>query len=286
MDNETIAHIELLGITLSGADKPTDGLYWTELEGWWGLPDLKSDSDSTPGAHGKFRRDPLSLHRDSRIITLIGHILVDTVGGLAATRTRLESVLSGSAGDMTVVTSAYGSWTRYVEIDTLQIDPDHGRTWVKFTVDMEAPDPIRYLAPTVVGPVGLPVHEGGLILPKAFPWNFGTSTRPVVAILNTGSVPVLPIVTMRSSEPNGVASADAIIIYGGARRLEFGAFDGVLVFDALERRAWLNGTDVTLQIIRRDWPSVADGESADFYFEATNPSLDLALSVEYQIGEW
>lgn len=284
MDNETIAYIELLGLTLSGANAPTDGLYWTDLEGWWGLPDLKSDGDSIPGAHGKF---PKATHeRESRVITLTGHILVDTVGGLAATRTRLESYLAESAGDMTVVTSAYGSWTRYVEIDTVQIDPDHGRTWTKFTVDMEAPDPIRYLAPTVIGPIGLPVHEGGLILPQAFPWDFGTSTRPVATVLNTGSIPILPIVTMRSSEPNGVASADAITIFGGSRRLEFGQFSGVLVFDALERRAWLNGTDVTIQMIRRDWPSVAKGESADFYFEATNPSPDLTLSVEYQIGEW
>ena len=181
MDNDSIAYIELFGVTLSGAKHPHEGLYWTDLEGWWGLPGLKSDSDSIPGAHGKFSRD--ELYREDRVITLVGHVLTKSSAGLVSTRHRLEAALAAGYGQMRVTTDSYGSWSRMVEIDTLNIDPDHGREWTKFTVDMVAPDPFRYQDPIWLGPVGLPVREGGLILPKAFPWWFGVRTGGTLDII-------------------------------------------------------------------------------------------------------
>lgn len=277
MDNDSIAYIEMFGVVLSGAKRPEDGLYWTDLEGWWGLPDLKTDSDSIPGANGRFSR--AHHYRDSRVITLVGHILTESSSGLVSVRHRLEAALSVGYGQMTVVTDSYGSWSRMVEVDTLEIEPDHGKEWTKFTVDMVAPDPLRYQEWEVRGPVGLPVQEGGLILPKAFPWDFGNSIIQVIQVDNTGDVPIYPKMTLQGS-------AESVALRGGPMTLEYGDFDGTLTFDSDERRAWLDGTDVTRWMVRRDWPVIPAGDTFSFYFEAFNPSDDIALTVSYRIGAW
>lgn len=179
-----------------------------------------------------------------------------------------------------------GVWSRMVEAVMLTPDERWNRPRVPFQIDLIAPDPVRYSDPLTVGPVGLPVREGGLVLPAAFPWDFGKSIRPVGTLANTGALPIYPRMILSSSTPGGVASAGGVVVHGGPQWLSFGAFSGTLVFDSLERRAWLNGVDVTRDVIRRDWPAVPAGVSADFFFVADDPSPDLVLTVEYRIGVW
>src|SRR5690606_29957449 len=122
-----------------------------------------------------------------------------------------------------------------------------------------APDPVRYRDPVVLGPVGLPTHDGGLVLPSAFPWNFGTTSRSVLTVDNTGDVPVLPAVTVRGS-------ADSVTVRGGPRVVSFGGFAGVLVFDSAQRRVFVNGADRTRDMVLRRWPVVPAGGVHEFTF--------------------
>lgn len=277
MDKEDVAYMHLFGQVLSGVDHPTDGLYWTDLQGWWGLPDLKASSDSIPGAHGSFEK--ANHYRESRVITVVGHILADSPAGLAAVRQRLETALAAGAGEMSVTTGAYGTWFRTVEVDTLDIEPDHGKRSTKFTVDMIAHDPIRYSELLTAGPATLPIVSGGLMLPDELPWSLGTSIKPVATVVNTGELPLLPRIIVTGSAPS-------LTVKAGAYILQFGAFDGTLVFDSLQRRAWLNGFDVTADIIRRGWPVVQPGATADFLFDYDGVDIGTELIVEYRIGVW
>lgn len=170
-------------------------------------------------------------------------------------------------------------WSRDVVVDEFAPEDARGTGFARFAIDLTAPDPVRYRDPVMLGPAGLPVREGGLSLPEEFPWDFGTSVVPSLEVVNDGSVPVLPVVRVRGA-------ADSVVVHGGPRRVAFGQFAGELVIDSRERRAWLNGGDVTRHLTRRDWHTVAGGERAGFFFEAVNPSPNIALTVEYRIGVW
>lgn len=269
-----MTHVELCGVGFSGDETPDGGLIFSSLVDWDGVPEARGETDPIPGADGAYSR--ASIYRASRAGSVNAAIVADTVDEFIAVRRRVEAM--PAQGTMRVDLGD-GFWSRQVEIQKVTIPDARAGTETEFTIDLIAPDPVRYRDLVTVGPVGLPVREGGLVLPEAFPWDFGTSTRPVITVVNDGTVPVLPVVTVRGS-------ASSLIVHGGPRRLEFGAFDGVLVFDSVQRRAFLNGGDVTRELLRRDWHTVPAGSTQDFFFEAVDVSADTTMTVEYRIGAW
>lgn len=265
--------ILLGGVSIEGLDGVVT---FSSITGWYGVPDGRGGNDAIPGAHGSFKR--ADVWRESRAVTIVGALHTGSRSEAESERDHLTA--AWATADLITVVDETGAWSTAVEVDRVGFQ-DRG-AWspqIPLTIDLVAPDPVRYRDWVTAGPAGLPVQEGGLVLPSAFPWDFGTSTRPVAVAVNDGSVPVLPRITV-------TGSADSIIVHGGPRRLEYGSFSGVLVFDAVQRRAFLNGIDVTRLLIRRDWPMVPAGVSQDFYFSAVNPSTDISLIVEYQIGVW
>lgn len=269
-----MTHVELCGVGFSGDETPDAGLIFSSLVDWDGLPEARGETDPVPGADGAYSR--ANIYRASRAVSVNAAIVADTVDEFLAVRRRVEAM--PAQGTMRVDLGD-GFWSRHVEVQKVTIPDARAGTETEFTIDLIAPDPIRYRETVTVGPVGLPVRFGGLVLPSGFPWNFGTSFRPSVTVVNDGSVPLLPVVTVRGS-------ADSLTVHGGPRRIEFGAFNGVLVIDNRERRVWLNGGDVTRQLIRRDWQSVPADGSQEFFFDAVNASPETALTVEYRIGVW
>lgn len=267
--------ITLGGITLGGLDR-VDGFAFREISGWYGAPGLRGSLDAIPGNHGSFAR--VDKYRDSAAITIEGSIVADSrsdVEALISTATQAWE----SATTLTVVDET-GAWSRAVEVDQVSFPENQG--WMRhvtFTIDMIAPDPVRYRDVVVLGPVGLPVLDGGLFLPASMPWDLGVDVRSVLTVVNDGSVPVFPVVRLSGS-------ASSVVVLAGPRRLGFGAFTGDLVFDAADRRGFLNGADVTRQMTRRDWPVVPAGATHEFTFEAVAPSPDFRMSVEYRIGAW
>ena len=266
--------IEVCGVRFSGTADPLDGLVYQELVDWDGVPDARGGGDPVPSANGVFPRS-VGL-RESRLISVKAAISVGSDAEFFEAKRRVESM--PFAGEMRV-DQGDGVWVRDVEVEQVSIPDAHAVGYVEFTIDVVAPDPVRYRDWVTLGPVGVPTRSGGLVLPSEFPWDFGEEVRAIVAVDNAGRVPVLPRVKVSGS-------ADAVVVHGGPRRLEFGPFVGELVFDSLSRRAWLNGSDVTRQLVRRDWHSVPAGQSQDFFFTATDPSPDMSMTVEYRIGAW
>lgn len=269
-----MTYVEVCGIGFSGDHIPISGLVLKRLIGWDGLPDGRSEGDTIPTGHGSYRR--VDIWRASRAITLQAGIVAESRTEFLAVKCRVEAMQS--VGVMRV-DHGDGMWERHVEVDQITIPDWHGRDFVEFTIDLIAPDPVRYSDVLTVGPVGLPVLSGGLFLPAALPWDLGVDDLQVAELSNTGELPILPKITV-------TGAADSVTVHGGPRRVSFGAFDGVLEFDSLPRSAFLNGADVTRSLVRRDWPVVPKGETQGFHFEAVNPSADLALTVEYRIGVW
>lgn len=283
MDNTQIAYIELLGVTLAGVRKPDQGFYWTDLTGWWGLPELRGATDEIPGTHGSFERSVFL--RSSRVLSLTGHILTHTGSSFMSARERLETALAAGGGVMRVHTNTYGTWERRVEIKALDIEPDHGRTYTKFVIDMLAPDPRRYGEWQQIGPVGLPRAEGGVILPQAMPWHFGSiSQESRLRVPNGGALEMFPQITIEG----GYSSVTVQDITTGSRlSLNRPALeDSVLVLDCGARRATLDGSDVTRWLTRRQWFSIKPGEEHEFRFEAVNPTADPQMRARIRIGAW
>lgn len=254
-----------------------DGYYLrSAVEGWDAMPDARGSFDAIPGAHGSFMPD--EVYRDSRVISFNAVAEAGTRAEVETLRVRLMAALHSKA--TLRVTDELGTLSAVVRVESIEpSDPGTWATWIDFTIDLVAPDPVRYRDAVTVGPIGLPVREGGLVLPQAFPWNFGTSIRPLMTVVNDGKLPTFPVVRVQGS-------ASGITVHGGPRRIEFGAFDGELVIDNGERRVWLNGGDVTRQLIRRDWQSIPAGISQDFFFEASGAASDTSMTVEYRIGAW
>lgn len=278
-----VAYVELLGLTLSGVGSPDRGLYWTDLEGWWGLPDSRSPGDPIPGGHGWYRR--AQVLRNARVITLTGHILAKDPREFMEVRDRLEAALATVSGDMTVFTNTYGAWSRYVEIDTLTVEPDHGRRYTKFIVDMVAPDPRRYGPTQRVGPVGLPAASGGVRLPQAMPWNFGeVSAASRLVIPNPGLIDLQPTLIV-----SGGFSTATVVDIDSAKRLKFNAsvFAGSeLRIDCATRRAYVDGQDMTQWMTHKEWPAIPSGSAHTFRFEVDSASGDPQLWGEYREGAW
>lgn len=280
---EQVTWVELLGVTMSGEREPDSGLVWSDLEGWWGLPDARGEADAIPGAHGRFPRT--TLLREARVMTLVGHIYAANNHELHEIRDKLEAELGVGSGSMIVATAAGGLWERGVEIDTLKIDPDRGKRWTKFTVDMVAPDPCRYGPTQVIGPVGLPTSTGGVRLPQRLPWNFGqTSAAARMLLTNSGALPVHPV--MRVS--GGFESVSIVEVTTGQRLvLESPVLPGYdVLFDSGARRAEVRGSEVTRWMNRRQWFEILPGDTHEYRFEVTGQVGDPQMWAEFKNRAW
>lgn len=268
-----MTRIEISGIGFSGTTDPESGLVYRELRDWDGRPDARGGGDAIPGGQGVYART--AEYRESRAITVQAAIVTASTVEYFEVKRRVESM--PMFGEMRV-DQGDGYWVRQVEVESIDIPDAHTRTWTPFTIDLVAPDPARYRDSVMAGPVGPPSRAGGLVFPAAFPWDFGSEVRDVATVTNSGAVPVWPRVVL-------TGAATQVKVSAGPGLLMFGQFDGVLVFDARERRAFLDGVDVTRRMLRREWPQIPAGQSQDFYFEAVDP-VGLLMTVEYRIGAW
>lgn len=249
-------------------------LTYSKLSGWDGIPEGRGGGDPIPGSHGVYART--DVLRESRAIVLTANIIADSAGRFFELKRMLEAL--PSTGELRV-DQGDGVWSRQVEIQHMPIPDFHTRTVTEFTIDMVAPDPVRYRDPVMLGPVGLPVRSGGLRLSERFPWNFGTSIVPVLTVVNGGTRPTFPIVTV-------TGAGSSLSVMCGPRRIEFGAWSGEFVIDNRERRAFLNGADVTRGLIRREWQEIPAGASWDLTYDVADADPATQMFATYQEGAW
>lgn len=272
----TLPHMVEFGDLRILGGEGSDGVYLSGLSGWDDLPDGRGSPDDIPQAHGSFPRS--RVWRASKAPTATGAIVAPTRERAEQLRTQMKTL--GALATSMTVTDLTGRWTSAAEVEDISFnDPGAWSTYIPFTIDVLVTDPVRYTDLLMVGPVGLPTQSGGLFLPAALPWDLGMLDMAVADVVNTGSLPVLPVVRL-------TGSASSVVIHGGPRTVSFGAFDGELVIDNLQRRAFLNGADVTRSLILRNWHQIPAGESHGFFFEAVAPSPGASMTVEYRIGEW
>lgn len=279
---ERIAWIEICGVTLGGADEADAGLVWEDLTGWWGLPDGRGSRDTIPGGHGAFART--RVLREARVLALKGFIMGQDRASFIQSRNRLTAALAAGVGLMRVATDE-GVWDRMIEVDTLEIDPDHGDVVTDFTVDLVAPDPRRYGPWQTVGPVGLPTSEGGLEFPAEFPWDFGTTSPDAfLTVANGGQIDIGPRMRVTGG---GMTRTSIINVRTGDRlTLAWPVPEGSdVVFDSAARRVWIGEQDVTRWLTARQWFTIPAGSTHEFRFEATG-GIDPLLTAEFRIGAW
>lgn len=280
MQLESYSWAEIGGVRLHGAppdsSKPFRGLMLSSLTGWRGLPAARGGSDSIPGAHGTFQGS--NVLRAERSMLLRGAAITDSAGETAELLAVLESATAGRLVSLRVADDT-GVWARQVRVENMTPAVQWNRQRVVFDLDLVAPDPVRYSDVLTVGPVGLPSQIGGLFLSATLPWDLGVSVQAIAEVVNAGELPLYPRLILSGS-------ADSVEVKVGPRTLSFGAFAGELVFDCRDRRAFLNGGDVTRGLILRNWAAVPAGETWGAHFSAVNGSADISLQAEYQIGVW
>lgn len=276
-----VVELTLLGVKMSGIEQPYEDLIWTDIQGWDGLTALRGSTDPIPGQNGNFKRS--RGYRESRAMTVIGHIYSASNAEYHARKTALKSALAVTFGDLTVETTSSGRWTRYVEIENVDIPSDRGGRTTRFAVDMLANDPNRYQDLVTVGPVGPPVLIGGVRFPQSDPWNFGSSLGGVSELLieNTGGVILRPTVRVLGSFGT-VTVTD--LVSGRVLALTWPVSTSS-VFDNAARRTFADGANVTREMSGRQWLEIPPHGSARLTVSAGG-TPDVEMFADYRIGEW
>lgn len=194
----------------------------------------------------------------------------------------LEYEIGGQPVDMWVH-DAQGAWRRRVEVEAVQVVGAYNRNRIVFAIDALAADPRRYRERETLGPVGLAEKDGGLILPSAFPWEFGSTSGGYLDIQNTGSVPLLPTITV-----SGGFTSVQVSDLGSGRQLAFGAVaeNGAVRFDSRARRAYVGNIDVTREVLRRGWIEIPARSTHRIAFRVAGAVGSPMLSASFEIGAW
>jgi hypothetical protein len=213
-----------------------------------------------------------------------GMILADDPAGYEDAKARLSAAFAEGLGTLRVATAS-GIWERDVEIDNLDTGPDLPLTVGPYTVDLVAPDPRKYGPTQFTAPVGLPVHLGGVRLPKRMPWNFGsTSGGSRMVVPNAGSIPIHPVITVTG----GGFSQLSVVDITAARQLILqlpGVTSSDVVLDSATHRVYVGGQEVTRLLTTRQWFEIPAGETHKFRFEAPGASGPL-MTASFRIGAW
>lgn len=244
------------------------GFYFTDLIDWYSLSASKSPINQRPQATGGFgvSRD----WRESLVFTIKGGFWgASHVDALVARDVLMEAVATGEP--VTVrVTDDNGPFSRTVSVRSLVIDDDHGRKTFTFTMDMEAPDPLRYGA-VVSLTTDVPVSGGGLLFPlgttlTAF-WDFGMDgASGRVLASNPGTAPTYSDLSVTGGLELGFIATDRST--GEDVRFDRPIPVGSTVtINQRTGRATIDGqSDVSGFLTRRNFFSVPPGETHQIQF--------------------
>ncbi|HEX2312558.1 MAG TPA: hypothetical protein VHJ17_02425 [Thermomonospora sp.] len=171
------------------------GVEWwvTKEEGWSSAPPVRLSLADRPERDGAF---DTPSYRAPRVITLEGTAIAP--GRVAAERAkdRLAAVLAdGSALRPLVVTEPHGVRQAHVRLSAETRIADRRGGAFEFSLQLTAPDPLRYAAgdPRRQS-CGLSAPGGGLRFPMRFPLNFGPgASGGRLTLDNAGTAPTWPV---------------------------------------------------------------------------------------------
>jgi hypothetical protein len=238
-----------------------DGVEWwvTKEDGWSSGPDVRLELSDRPQRDGSF--DAPSF-RSARVITLEGTAIAPDEDSKERAKDRIAAVLADGRrlAEMTVAerTVTRGAAVRLAAgakvVDTTPIS-------FEWSLQMTAPDPLRYGVEAYTASCGLPRPGAGLAFPVGFPLQFGDAQGGSLAVANAGTAVSWPLWTITGPCAQPVIRNDST-----GERLAFGLrlLEGdVLTVDVAARTVWLGGASRRAALLPRSaWFGLPPGSTS------------------------
>jgi Phage tail protein len=202
----------------AGNTRDDDGVEWwvTGEDGWSGTPGVRLSLADRPQRDGAF---DAPSQKAARVITLEGTAIARDRPAKERAKDRLAALLAdGSALSQLTVTEPHLTRQAMVRLSDQTKITDRTPVSFDWSVQLTAPDPVRYSerrGPLSCGP---PQPSGGLSFPLRFPLDFGSG--PVdnrIAVTNAGTVTTWPIWQI-----SGPVTDPVITNTGTGEQLNFG----------------------------------------------------------------
>jgi len=217
------------------------GVEWwvTKEEGWSTSPPLRLSLVDRPERDGAF--DSPS-YRSPRVITLEGSAVAPDRSAKEHAKDRLAAVLNdGGVLRPLVVTEPHVTRRLLVRLSAETKISDRKNGVFDFSLQLTAPDPLRYSAALNAASCPLPTSSGGVTFPLSFPLDFGEgSSGGRLQLDNRGTAPSWPVWRIA-----GPCTDPVVINPETGEQLAFGLTvqaGEVLVVDSDARTVLLQGT--------------------------------------------
>lgn len=243
-------------IKISDREGPI-GVTRSGIDGWWDLPDLKSEVEQRVGEHGGFPFGrPLYSSR------MVQFNVVSVAGSTDAHR-ELWKQVNALHGTTQVVRVIDDDDTYIVGAIETDYPAERLRRGALFTVTVTAPDPFRYatdprnlfLQSQSVGTSGLNWTDEGLLWP--LDWGQSGLEGNTGIIRNDGNATAYPVITIHGDHPSGVTISDDLgrsIVYDGPILAS-----SPVTLDCGRRYASSNGVNRSQFLAIREWFDVEPG---------------------------
>lgn len=170
------------------------GVEWwvTKEEGWSSPPAVRLTLTDRPERDGAF---DAPSYRAVRVVTLEGTAIAPDRISRELAKDRLAAVLAdGSALVPLLVTEPHVTRQALVRLSAETKITDRKAGAFDFSLQMTAPDPLRYSFELNGASCPLPTSAGGLAFPLSFPLDFGKgSTGGRLSLRNAGTAPSWPV---------------------------------------------------------------------------------------------
>lgn len=257
-----------------------DGVEWwvTKEDGWSSGPGVRLELADRPQRDGSF--DARSF-RSARVVTLEGTAIAPDGDTRERAKDRFAAVLAdGSVLSELVVQERTISRRALVRLSAGSKVTDTTPVSFDWSLQVSAPDPLRYGADVHEESCGLPDPGPGITFPLAFPLVFGQSVDGSLGLVNAGTTTVWPVWTVRGPCTQPVIRNDST---GERLAFSLNLFDGdVLTVDAAARTVFLGGASRrgALQP-RSSWFGLSPG-STTVSFDAFDDTASGTLTVSWR----
>ena len=259
-----------------------DGVEWwvTKEEGWNDTPDMRLGLVNKARSDGAFDSPG---YRSPRVITLEGLAIAPSWEAKELAKNRLAAVFA----DATVL----GTFQVREQLFDRQVQArlsshakmsDRTRTTFEWSLQLTAPDPMRYGSVAYQANCGLPQPSAGETFPWTFPLDFGNPVGGQLLLNNAGTAPARPVWAIQ-----GPCAQPTIVNQNTGERLAFSLTLGgeTLFVDTAARTVMLGGASrrSTLEP-GSTWFSLPPGSTTVAF--AADESTDTARLIAYWRDTW
>jgi hypothetical protein len=257
-----------------------DGVEWwvTKENGWSAGPGVRLELADRPQRDGSF--DARSF-RSARVITLEGTAVAPDGDTRERAKDRIAAVLSdGSALAEFVVRERTVTRRAMVRLSDGTKVTDTTPVSFDWSLQVTAPDPLRYGADPHELSCGLPAPGPGITFPLTFPLTFGQSVDGSLGVVNAGSATTWPVWTVTGPCTQPVIRNDST---GEWLAFSLSLFDGdVLTVDTAARTVFLGGASRRAALQPRStWFGLPPG-STTISFDAFDDTASGTLAVSWR----